>query len=148
MHAAGGWGYQWAFFLPLSAVIFIPIHTHTPAKKSSANFRLYPFLLQTCFTNCLGHGHGYECHSPLLLQSSNLHVSHFSQRSFCGARSSCRPRFFTCLHLFDVTTPSPPTKSVPTKSPRVELSGRLPVRLYGHENSHPLELRVCIFLSP
>ena len=36
------------------------------------------------------------------------------------------------------TTPSPPTKSFPTKSPRVELSGRLPIKLYGHENSHPL----------
>ena len=34
-------------------------------------------------------------------------------------------------------TPSPPTKSFPTKSPRVELSGRLPIELYGHENSHP-----------
>ena len=40
-------------------------------------------------------------------------------------------------------TPSPPTKSFPTRSPRVELSGRLPIKLYGHENSHPLELRVC-----
>ena len=36
-------------------------------------------------------------------------------------------------------TPSPPTKSFPTKSPRVELSGRLPIKLYGHGNSHPLE---------
>ena len=41
-------------------------------------------------------------------------------------------------------TPSPPTKSFPTRSPRVELSGRLPKELYGHENSHPLELRVCL----
>ena len=41
-------------------------------------------------------------------------------------------------------TPSPPTKSFPTKSPPVELSGRLPTKLYGHENSHPLELRVCL----
>ena len=41
-------------------------------------------------------------------------------------------------------TPSPPTKSFPTKSPRVELSGRLPEELYGHENSHPLDLRVCL----
>ena len=42
------------------------------------------------------------------------------------------------------STPSPPTKSSPTKSPRVELSGRLPIEFYGHENSHPLELRVCL----
>ena len=35
------------------------------------------------------------------------------------------------------TTPSPPTKSFPTKSPRVELSGRLPIKFNGHENSHP-----------
>ena len=41
-------------------------------------------------------------------------------------------------------TPSPPTKSFPTKSPRVELSGRLPIKFDGHENSHPLELRVCL----
>ena len=40
-------------------------------------------------------------------------------------------------------TPSPPTKSFPTKSPRVKLSGRLPMKFNGHENSHPLELRVC-----
>ena len=41
-------------------------------------------------------------------------------------------------------TPCPPTKSFPTKSPRVELSGRLPMKLYGHENYLPLELRVCL----
>ena len=29
-------------------------------------------------------------------------------------------------------TPSPPTKSFPTKSPRVELSGRLPIEFDGH----------------
>ena len=29
------------------------------------------------------------------------------------------------------------TKSFPTKSPRVELSGRLPIRFHGHENSTP-----------
>ena len=40
--------------------------------------------------------------------------------------------------------PSPPTKSFPTKSPRVELSGRLHIKSYGHENSHPLESRVCL----
>ena len=39
------------------------------------------------------------------------------------------------------TTPSPPTKGFPTKSPRVELSGRLPIKLYGHENSHPLKFK-------
>ena len=38
-----------------------------------------------------------------------------------------------------VITPSPPTKSA-----RVELSGRLPIKFDGHENSHPLELRVCL----
>ena len=41
-------------------------------------------------------------------------------------------------------TPSPPTKSFPTKSPRVKISGRLPIILHGHENSHPLESRVCL----
>ena len=43
-----------------------------------------------------------------------------------------------------LATPGPPTKSFPTKSPRVELSGRPPIRFNGHENSHPLELRVCL----
>ena len=43
-----------------------------------------------------------------------------------------------------MNTPSPPTKSFPTKSPRVKLSGRPPMKLYGHGNSHPLELRVCL----
>ena len=41
------------------------------------------------------------------------------------------------LYQREQFTPSPPTKSFPTKSPRVELSGRLPIQLYGHENSHP-----------
>ena len=41
-------------------------------------------------------------------------------------------------------TPSPPIKSFPTKSPRVELSGRLPKEFNGHEDPHPLELRVCL----
>ena len=40
--------------------------------------------------------------------------------------------------LNTMITPSPHTKSFPAKSPRVELSGRLPVKLYGHGNSHPL----------
>ena len=44
----------------------------------------------------------------------------------------------------DNGTPSPPTKSFPTKGPRVELSGRPPIKFNGHENSHPLELRVCL----
>ena len=41
-------------------------------------------------------------------------------------------------------TPSPPTKSFPIKSSWVKLSGRLPIRFNGHENSRPLELRVCL----
>ena len=41
------------------------------------------------------------------------------------------------------TTPSPPIKSFPTKSP-CKVSRRLPIKLYGHENSHPLESRVCL----
>ena len=28
-------------------------HTHTPAKKSSTDFRLYPFLLRKCYTKQL-----------------------------------------------------------------------------------------------
>ena len=41
-------------------------------------------------------------------------------------------------------TPSPPIKSFPIKSPCVKLSGRLPIKLYGYDSSHPLELRVCL----
>ena len=41
-------------------------------------------------------------------------------------------------------TPSPPIKSFPIKSPWVKLSGRPPIKFYGHDNSHPLELRVCL----
>ena len=47
-------------------------------------------------------------------------------------------------HKRRLYTPSPPTKSFPTKSPRVKLSGRLPIEFNRHENSHPLELRVCL----
>ena len=53
-----------------------------------------------------------------------------------GARVPCEAPSFT--------PNPPPTKSFPAKSPRVELSGRLPIKFYGHENSHPLELRVCL----
>ena len=41
-------------------------------------------------------------------------------------------------------TPSPPVRSFPTTSPWVKLSGRPPIKFNGHENSHPLELRVCL----
>ena len=60
------------------------------------------------------------------------------QTSRPGFSVGSRSRF----HLYH--TPSPPSKSFPTKSPRVKLSGRPPIKLYGHENSHPLELRVCL----
>ena len=43
------------------------IHNHTPARKSSTNFQLYYFVIQICSTNWLGHGHGYEWHSLLML---------------------------------------------------------------------------------
>ena len=39
------------------------IHTHTPARKSYSNFQLCYFVVQSCSTDCLGHGHGYECRS-------------------------------------------------------------------------------------
>ena len=38
------------------------IGTHTPAQTSSTNFLLYHHVLQLGSTNCLGRGHGYECH--------------------------------------------------------------------------------------
>ena len=40
------------------------IHTRTPARASYTNFQLYYVVIQICSTNCLRHGHGYECHSP------------------------------------------------------------------------------------
>ena len=61
-------------------------------------------------------------------------------------RSCRRARSLGCAGGFStktINTPSPP-KSFPTKSPRVELSGRLPIRSYGPENSHPLDFRVCL----
>ena len=42
------------------------IHTQTPARKSYTNLQLYYFVIQICSTNCVGHGHGYECHSSHL----------------------------------------------------------------------------------
>ena len=50
------------------------------------------------------------------------------------------PNVAICCHILNVgvrLTPSPPTKSSPIKSPRVKLSGRLPMKFNGHENSHP-----------
>ena len=44
--------------------------------------------------------------------------------------------------------PSPPTKSFPTKSPRVELSGRPPVKFYGHRNSPPLRIKSLLESDP
>ena len=40
------------------------IHTHTPARKMCTNFLLCSFVIHNDYTNYLGHGHGYECHSP------------------------------------------------------------------------------------
>ena len=47
------------------AYLSCDIHTHTPARKSSTDCQLYYCVIQMCYANCLGHGHGYECHSPL-----------------------------------------------------------------------------------
>ena len=44
------------------------VHTHTPAKASSTNFLLYPFVLHISSTDCLGHWHGYAYHSPSCLK--------------------------------------------------------------------------------
>ena len=43
-----------------SAMIFIPI---PPPRQTYTNFILYPFVIQRCSTNWLGHGHRYEWHS-------------------------------------------------------------------------------------
>ena len=43
------------------------IRTHTPAQKTYTNIILYPFVIEPCSTNWLGHGHGYEWHSSFTL---------------------------------------------------------------------------------
>ena len=58
-------------------------HTHTPAQKSSTNFILYPFVIQTCSTNWLGHGHGYEWHSSL---KTSLSAQRQKPRMICKGR--------------------------------------------------------------
>ena len=50
---------------------------------------------------------------------------------------------YVCIYIY-ICTPSPPTKIFPIKSPWVKLSGRPPIKFNGNENSHPLELRVCL----
>ena len=52
----------------------------------------------------------------------------------CNSRGAS---FQSGVGHWDGSTPSPPTKSFPTTSPRVKLSGRLPIEFDGHENSHP-----------
>ena len=60
-----------------NAVMSCDIHTHAPAENNSTNILLYPFLRHVCSTDCLGHGHGDECHSPCyfhyIISSSVLH---------------------------------------------------------------------------
>ena len=46
------------------------------------------------------------------------------------------------------STPSPPTKSFPTKSPWVKLSGRPPLKFNVHENSHPLKIKSLLESNP
>ena len=53
--------------------------THTPAEKSSRDFRMYPFLLRTCSTNCLGHGH-----------------RHWHGNEFPGSRNGPRVKLLSC----------------------------------------------------
>ena len=50
------------------------IHTHTPALKSYTSFLLHPFVLHLCSTDCLRHGHGYECHSPFIIGNCGTSV--------------------------------------------------------------------------
>ena len=87
-------------------------------------------LLLCCYALCLEHNA-----RPSL--SGGSHTRGLETRVLgtwgCQGRIRC-----------EESTPSPPTQSFPTKSPRVEISCRLPIRLYGHEDSHPLELRVCL----
>ena len=45
------------------AVIFLPMPLPKEALQCSSNFMLHAISLQSCSTNCLWHGNGYECHS-------------------------------------------------------------------------------------
>ena len=65
------------------------IHTHTPARKSYTNFQLYYFVIQICSTNCLGHRHGHECHSPMTEEEEE---DARDGRAECSADSSKRQR--------------------------------------------------------
>ena len=40
------------------------IHTHVPAPNSYTQIVLYQVVPIICSTSTLGHGHGYESHSP------------------------------------------------------------------------------------
>ena len=44
-----------------------------PCPESSTDIMLYPFVIQRCSTNWLGHGHGYEWHSSIpILRSEQV----------------------------------------------------------------------------
>ena len=62
-----------------------------PCPQSSTHFLQYPFVLQTCSTNCLGHGHGYEYHSPVWMS-----VQQIRPRLYDFARRTSKP---TCMRL-------------------------------------------------
>ena len=47
------------------------IHPHAPAPTSYTIVLLYPCVIQMCSTSCLGHGYGYECHSPVNPQAKS-----------------------------------------------------------------------------
>ena len=54
----------------------------------------------------------------------------------------CLMYYILFLDTLAFTTSSPHSKTFPTRSPWVKLSGRLPIQLHGYDSSHPLELSV------
>ena len=161
--------------LSLSLSLYIYIHIYTHVLYIYTYTRLYNCMLwynvcHNCNTNCncmlwnddcnaiLYHGipgditicyimscstswSCYECSSRAArTQPSQSETS--MQSRLRSARNSK-----TIMSTSGVNTPSPPIKT-PFESPWVKLSGRPPIQIYGHENSHPLDLRVCLSQTP
>ena len=105
-------------------VIYVYIYIYTPYLTP---LRRWVFITGGCS------GRGVQWMGVVLCNRNIIqhHIHHYT--------------YFHCTPLWWIlSTPSPPTKSFPIKSPWVKLSGRPPIKFDGHENSHPLELRVCL----
>ena len=124
-------------YIYLSIYIYIYTYTYT---------YIYIYIHYYYYHCYYYHYHDYHYGRFPSFQSSNFQFESFkSEQIDCGC-------LFDTMSDFNVPGSRPKRneiseidrKSFPTKSPWGKLSGRCPVKLYGHENSHPLELRVCL----